>query len=58
MITDDVPVILWITFDGFCKHTGSLRVLPLLHQLYAFFCKEEKILENNSLVSWHLLHEC
>lgn len=52
MITDDVPVILWITFDGFCKHTDSLRVLPLLHKLYPFFYKrKKKSLVNNSLVS-------
>ncbi len=51
MTADDAPVILWITFDGFCKHTDCLCVLPLLHQLYPFFCWKEKMLVNNSLVS-------
>lgn len=32
------PVVLWITFDGFCKHSDCLCVLPLLHQFYPFFC--------------------
>lgn len=51
MTADNVPVILWITFDGFCKHTDCLCVLPLLYQLYPFFCWKAKMLVNNSLVS-------
>lgn len=49
--TDDIPVILWVTFDGFCKHTDCLCVLALLHQLYPLFCQTEKMLINNSLAS-------
>lgn len=38
----NVPVILWITFDCFCKQSHSLCVLSFLHQLYPFFCSGKK----------------
>lgn len=37
-----VPVVLWVTFDSFCKHIYSLTVLPVIYQMDPLFCNREK----------------
>lgn len=44
-----VPVVLWVTFDSFCKHINSLTVLALIYQSDPLFCNGERKPQSSNL---------